>query len=93
MSPSPLSSMYPVSEVLPSSDPGHRGYKLGDHLVIYHRGTQTWWLDGDYGEFVKMSARGEEIRITWDAEHYHSISWEELDDKYRAQALMLICPD
>ena len=94
MSSSPLDQMYPVSGLLAGSDKNLRCYSLGRCIVVYSRERREWWLDGAFGEFVKMDNRGGELRIAWDADHeYHPVSWAEVCVEYRAQALMLVCPD
>lgn len=90
----PLNQLYPVSGVLAGSDENHRGYLLGSFHVIYNREKREWWLDGSCGEFVEMDNGGGELRIAWDAAHdYHPVPWAEVCEEYRAQALMLVCPD
>lgn len=95
MSLSPLHRLYPnPEELMGGPDEDLSSYRLGPYYVAYNRAKQVWWLDGSYGEFVEMDNGGGELRIAMDANHsYIPIPWAEVWDEYRAQALLLVCPD
>jgi len=63
-------------------------------VISFRTSKNEFWLDGNYGEFVKMDMAGCQLFIATNADcSFRPVPWIEVQPYYRAQAMLCVCPD